>query len=152
MQVTTIGPEYTFKLGQILSRYLKPGDIIALFGNLGSGKTTFVKGIARGRKIKPKTVNSPSFVLINEYNSKPALYHFDLYRINDTAQIYRLGYEEYFFGKGICCIEWAEKLKGLLPREYLRIELFHKNKNKRLLKFTPYGRRYKELIKDICAY
>lgn len=146
MQIITNSPEETIKLGQKLSRYLKPQDIIALFGNLGSGKTTLVKGIGSGLGVKKKEVNSPSFVLVKEYKGRLPIYHFDLYRIKNIKQIYGLGYEEYFFNQGVSVIEWAERAKKLLPKEYLAIKLFVKGKNKRLLKFIPYGRRYQKLI------
>ncbi len=148
MQIITQSPEETIKLGQNLSRYLKSQDILALFGDFGSGKTTLVKGIAKGLGVNTKIVNSPSFVLLKEYKGKIPLYHFDFYRIKDIEQIYRLGYEEYLFNQGICVIEWAQRLKRLLPKEYLAVKLFVKEDNKRLVKFIPYGARYSKLIEQ----
>jgi tRNA threonylcarbamoyladenosine biosynthesis protein TsaE len=101
---------------------LQRGDIVALFGDLGSGKTQFVKGVCRAFKT-PTPATSPSFVILNRYIGKDdekkeiVLYHFDLYRVKSLAEIYDLGYEEYLQGNGICLIEWAEMLGELLPKQ-----------------------------------
>ena len=126
----------TLKLGKKFSAQLKPGDIVCLFGDLGSGKTTLVKGIAQGLGIAPDVVNSPTFVLLNIYEGKLPLYHFDLYRLEDVQEILALGYEEYFYGDGITIVEWAERLRHLLPEKYLRVELFHRGEEKRLIKVS----------------
>ncbi len=149
MQIVTQGPGQTIKIGQNLARNLRQQDIIALFGDLGSGKTTLVRGIAKGLKADAKEVNSPTFVLLREYKGRLPLYHLDLYRIKDIKQVCKIGYEDYLFNKGVSVVEWAEKMLKLLPKEYLGIKLFIKGKNKRLLKFLPHGERYKKLVKKI---
>ncbi len=128
---------------------LRIGDIIALTGELGSGKTTFTKGIAQGLGIREGKVKSPSFVLIKEYHGRIPLYHFDLYRLNDLDSIRATGYEEYLYGDGAAVIEWAERLNGLLPKEYLHVEFSIKDDGKRVIRFTPYGQRGSELIEGI---
>lgn len=109
----------TIRLGEQIAKKLKPGDVIALIGELGSGKTTLVKGIAKGLGVKDcRYVNSPSFVIIKEYRGRLPLYHFDVYRLDSLASMDSLGYEEYFYGDGVCVVEWADKIKELLPKRH----------------------------------
>ena len=136
-------------MGKRLGILLTAGDVIALTGELGSGKTTFTKGIASGLGITEDRVKSPSFVLIKEYHGRIPLYHFDLYRLNDLDSTRATGDEEYLYGDGAAVIEWAERLNGLLPKEYLNVELTIKDDNSRDIKFTPHGERYKELIEGL---
>jgi len=137
----------TKSLGEKIARCLKPGDNVALVGELGSGKTTFTKGIAKGLSIKnPEYVNSPSFVLIREYEGRVSLYHFDLYRLERLEDIEYMGIQEYLGGKGVVVIEWAEKLGHLTPNEYLKVDIDIKGKEKRRFRFTPYGKRYSDII------
>ena len=99
----------TFQFAEKLSQYLKPGDVIGLEGDLGAGKTTFTKGIAKGLGIK-KNINSPTFTIIKEYTGgKYPLYHMDVYRLDDSME--DLGFDEYFHGDGITVIEWAHLIK-----------------------------------------
>lgn len=139
----------TKQFGERLSKCLKPGDIICLNGELGSGKTTLVKGIAKGLEVKEGKVNSPTFVLMNIYNGKMPIYHFDLYRINDNEQMAPLGFSEFFYGEGISVIEWAERLSGFAPKDCLKIQLKHKKENERDLKVSAIGRRSKEIVKKL---
>ena len=138
MKVITNSAQETINLGKQLGRYLKAGDILGLIGELGSGKTTLVKGIAQGLGVKDKEdVSSPSFVLIKEYLGRIPLFHLDLYRLDDIVDIERLGVEEYLFDEGVCAIEWAEKMKMLLdmtPEE--RANLGRKNREVILRDFT----------------
>jgi len=112
----------TMAWGEKLSRSLRPGDVVAFFGDLGSGKTRTVQGICRGLGCFEQ-VSSPTFTLINEYSGKFPVYHFDLYRIESEREIYDLGYEEYFNGDGVCLIEWAERIARLLPPTSITILL-----------------------------
>jgi tRNA threonylcarbamoyladenosine biosynthesis protein TsaE len=122
----------TMLIGERLARTLKPGDMIALSGDLGSGKTTFTKGIGKGLGVKnSKRINSPTFVLIKEYNGKIPLYHLDLYRLDDLKEIENLAIEEYIYGSGVTVIEWAEKMKNLLPRKYISVRFKVKGDSKR---------------------
>ena len=126
------GPRETIDFAARFAKGLREVDIVALVGNLGSGKTTFVKGIAKGLGVKDyRHVNSPSFVLIKEYKAKILLYHFDLYRLDSIKDIEDLDTDGYFFGKGITAIEWADKCKVLLPKYYIRVEFKIKGENVR---------------------
>lgn len=139
----------TIDLGVRLARHLRRGDILCLFGELGTGKTTLIKGIAKGLKVNPSKVNSPTFVLMNTYEGRLPLYHFDLYRLNNVREISSIGYEEYLYGDGVAVIEWAEKLAELLPQEHFRIQLLHRGVNERLLKLAAYGKNYEKTIEHI---
>ena len=137
----------TKELGARLAKLLRPGDNIALTGNLGSGKTTLTKGIARGLKIeKPEYVNSPSFVLMKEYKGRANLYHFDLYRLDSLEDIEYIGMQEYLDGDGIVVIEWADRMKMLLPSEYLEISINITAEEKREFTFIAHGKRYNNIV------
>ncbi|MDZ7333382.1 MAG: tRNA (adenosine(37)-N6)-threonylcarbamoyltransferase complex ATPase subunit type 1 TsaE [candidate division KSB1 bacterium] len=112
----------TIEWGKNLGRLLAPGDVIGLFGDLGSGKTKTIQGICLGLECHDP-VTSPTFTIINEYQGKYPIYHFDLYRIDSEQELYDLGYEEYFYDEGICLIEWAERIQPLLPSDHLEIHL-----------------------------
>lgn len=140
----------TINFGKKLAAHLKPSDVVALIGELGSGKTTFTKGIALGLGVKSAdSIISPSFVLLREYKGQAPLYHFDLYRLDKIEQLEQLGYEEYFYGKGISIIEWAEKAESFLPGNYLKIELFHKKLNERIIKVSALGLKFKDLLNKL---
>jgi len=131
----TKSPEETKKLGRNLARQLEPGSVMALIGPLGSGKTVLIQGICSGLGVE-KVVTSPSFVIINEYpgrlhESSIWIYHFDLYRLENVEEFIKLGYEEYFYGKGITLIEWAEKVKSFLPRKRWEVNLKIISENER---------------------
>ena len=150
MEIISQSVKDTINIGKAIAKNLKPSDIICLFGELGSGKTVLTKGIAQGLGIERKRVISPSFVLIREHSQgKLPLYHFDLYRLKEARDILALGYEEYLYGEGVTVIEWADRLKYLIPAEFLKIELFIKENSKRQLKFSTFGKRYKELLERI---
>ena len=147
MLIVTKNPTQTIEFGRRISRFFKKGDVVALFGSLGTGKTTLVKGIAKGLGIRRTIVNSPSFVLFKEYKTKLPLYHFDFYRIKKAQDSYSVGLEEYLFSDGVCVIEWADRIKRFLPTEFLKIELKLKNTNQRGIRLTGVGHHYKDLIK-----
>ena len=149
VQLTTDSAAKTMEVAEHLAGHLHPGDIVCLFGELGSGKTTFAKGIAQGLKVNPHKVNSPTFVLLNSYHGRLPLYHFDFYRLEEKAEISLIGYEEFLYGDGVAVIEWPERLGDLLPKEYLGISLIRKTEETRLIKFNPQGLRYKELTKHL---
>jgi len=137
----------TQMLGARLAKLLNPGDNIALTGNLGSGKTTFTKGLARGLNIeKPEYVNSPSFVLMKEYKGRANLYHFDLYRLDSLEDIEYISMREYLDGDGIVVIEWADRMKMLLPAQYLEISIGIAAEKKRKFTFIGHGKRYNNII------
>ena len=125
--------EYGIRLG----REAHPGQVIALTGDLGAGKTTLTKAIARGLGIS-ETVTSPTFTIVKEYRSgRLPLFHFDVYRIGDVEEMYELGYEEYFFGDGVCVIEWADLIEELIPEDALRISIaYGQNEEERIYTCT----------------
>ena len=126
----TESPEETQILGEKLGKTLKQGDVIALVGDLGTGKTCLTQGIARGVGIAPDAVvNSPSYILINEYNGTIPIYHIDLYRLENSAEIAELGLSEYVEGDGICIVEWAERMADLLPDTCIKIHITLANTN-----------------------
>jgi len=133
-------------LGTRLADCLKKGDIVCLFGDLGSGKTTFTKGIARGLKINANKVNSPTFVLMNAYQGKHPLFHFDFYRLNTPAEITAIGYEDFFYDNGITVIEWPQRLGRLLPKDYLRVKFASKGEEKRFIHVSVRGKRSSEIL------
>ena len=116
--------EETIKIGEALAKRLKPGDVVALIGNLGAGKTVLTKGIAGGLGVKDiRYVNSPTFVIIKEYKGRIPLYHFDIYRLNKSSMLDSGSYEEYFYGNGVTVIEWADKLRSILPKKHIEVRL-----------------------------
>ena len=120
----TDSPEETQALGEKLGKTLKQGDVIALVGDLGTGKTCLTQGIARGVGIAlDEIVNSPSYILINEYNGAMPIYHIDLYRLENSEEIAELGLSEYIEGDGICIIEWAERIADTLPDTCIEIHI-----------------------------
>jgi len=135
--ITTHSPEETLKAGEKLAKKLKPGSFIALIGELGSGKTIFTKGIAKGLGVKDcKYVNSPTFVILKKYKGKIPLYHFDIYRLDSGGDLDSVGYEEYFYGKGVTVVEWADKITYILPKKRIDVEFFHNGENKRKIKVS----------------
>lgn len=132
----------TRQFAQQLAARLKPGDFIALEGELGAGKTTFTQGLAKGLGVAG-VVNSPTFTLIKEYSGRLPLYHMDVYRVEqDVAD---LGLDEYFFGEGVCVVEWASLIESVLPEERLTIRLLAGPEQSRICVLEPRGRRYEEL-------
>ena len=123
----------TMVCAERLAGQLKPGDIVLLQGDLGAGKTTFVKGLVQGFKLSPKKVNSPTFVLMNYYKGKLPIYHFDLYRLGNSKELDTLDFDEYFYGEGICLIEWPERLGEHKPKTYYLVEFKHKGENQRTI-------------------
>ena len=113
----------TIELGRALSRRLKPGDVVAFYGDLGAGKTTMIKGICAGLGVTD-VVKSPSFVIITEYRARVPVYHIDLYRLDGSIHpLEGLGLESYLAGDGVCLVEWAERGEALLPPEVVRVRM-----------------------------
>ncbi|MFO7675269.1 MAG: tRNA (adenosine(37)-N6)-threonylcarbamoyltransferase complex ATPase subunit type 1 TsaE [bacterium] len=112
----------TIALGRALADELAPGDIVAFFGDLGSGKTTMIKGIAAGLGVAEK-VRSPSFVIVTEYRGRLPVYHVDLYRLADAAELGAAELDEYFDRDGITIVEWAERALGVLPERAVRVSI-----------------------------
>lgn len=121
--IETNSAEETFRLGEKLGHLAIPGQIYTLNGDLGVGKTVFTQGVASGLGIK-EPVNSPTFTIVQEYeDGRMPFYHFDVYRIGDLEEMEEIGYDDYFFGNGICLIEWAELIQELLPETIISITI-----------------------------
>jgi tRNA threonylcarbamoyladenosine biosynthesis protein TsaE len=142
-------PEETMALGTALAALLQPGDVVALSGNLGTGKTTMVQGLARGLGIT-QPVTSPTFILINEYRSTPPLYHVDCYRLVDApAEAWAIGLDELLYDDGICVIEWADRLMSRLPAERLDVILTWVSPHEREIEIVGRGARYVALVRSL---
>jgi len=129
--------EDTIALGKALGKKLKVGSVVALVGDLGSGKTVFTKGIAQGLGVKnARYVNSPTFVIIKEYKGRVPLYHFDLYRLDHHSSFDEMNYEEYFYGPGVTVIEWADKIEKSLPMQYIKVKLKVTGEDKRRIEIS----------------
>lgn len=140
--LTTKSAEETIAIARTFAGRLRRGDVVTLFGDLGSGKTQFVKGVCQTLKTRTPAT-SPSFVILNRYdgmderNNELLLYHFDLYRVKSLAEIYDLGYEEFIQGDSICLIEWAEMLGELLPKQRYDVRFsLGENENERQIEIT----------------
>ena len=121
MVIESFCPEDTFALGQKIGELVKPGTVISLVGDLGVGKTVFTQGLAKGLGIT-EPVNSPTFTIVQVYDGgRLPFYHFDVYRIGDIEEMDEIGYEDYFYGEGVCLIEWADLIRELLPEHTGRI-------------------------------
>lgn len=141
-------PEKTMEFSKLLGELLQPGDVIALEGDLGAGKTTFTKGLALGLGVK-RNVNSPTFTIIKEYHGRLPLFHMDVYRVEDSFE--DLGFDEYFEGNGVTVVEWAHLIDEQLPDDLLTINLFLGENNTRRIVLEPKGKRYEELSKEILS-
>ena len=123
MVIETHDPEETFEVGRTIGMNAKPGQIYTLTGDLGVGKTVFTQGVAAGLGIT-EPVNSPTFTIIQEYeDGRLPFYHFDVYRIGDLEEMAEIGYDDYFFGQGICLIEWAELIEEILPEKRIEVTI-----------------------------
>ncbi len=142
----TYSREETEKLGCRLAKLLKPSDVIALEGDLGAGKTTFAKGLAKGLGIQ-RVVNSPTFTIIKEYEGDLPLYHMDVYRLEGQDE--DLGFDEYFFGDGVTVVEWAQFIQDLLPEEHLKITIKHVKGDEREFRFIPNGERFIQICEEL---
>ena len=123
MIVETHSAEETFELGKKIGQQARPGQIYTLVGDLGVGKTVFTQGVARGLEIY-EPISSPTFTIIQVYEEgRMPFYHFDVYRIGDIEEMEEIGYDDYFFGEGICLIEWANLIEELLPENIIAVTI-----------------------------
>lgn len=149
LKYNTESAEETSNIGEQLGGLLSKGNIICLSGDLGAGKTAFTKGIAKGMGVKDY-VTSPTYTIINEYEGRLPLYHFDVYRLNDVSEMYELGYEEYFFGDGVVVLEWADIVRDIIPGERLWITILNtKGDNSREIIMEPTGEDYEKIVKGM---
>lgn len=143
----------TQAIGAAVGRALRPGDVLALAGDLGAGKTAFTQGVAAGLGITAP-VTSPTFVLVNRYRACDGriLHHADCYRLTDApAEMWDIGLTDLMAGDEILVIEWADRIPGLLPAEYLEIAFAYLAENRRRLVFAPHGARYTDLMRQVAA-
>lgn len=145
-QIRVNSVEETTQIAEKLALLLKPGDVITLEGDLGSGKTTFTKGIAIGLGVK-RTVNSPTYTIVKEYEGELPLYHMDVYRLESSDE--DIGFDEYFNGNGISVVEWAHFIEEFLPVEHLNIKISQLNNHSRLLEFSPRGRHFEWITAEV---
>lgn len=148
MILTTTSPENTQRLGEALGRLARPGDIFLLSGQLGAGKTCLTQGIAWGLGIEGYAT-SPSFVVMNQYQGRLPLYHIDLYRLENVAEVADLGLDDYLYGEGVCVVEWAERAPQAFPPEHLQINISYLGESSRRFEFKPGGKRYVELLSQL---
>lgn len=136
-QYVSEGPAETFRIGIILGELLGEGDIVALTGELGAGKTCLTQGIAKGLGVPESyQVTSPTFTLANEYPGRLRLNHLDVYRLSGSQDLQDLGYEEFFFGAGVTVIEWAEKIRDVIPEKSIRIVMAYLDPNRRSIEIA----------------
>jgi tRNA threonylcarbamoyladenosine biosynthesis protein TsaE len=133
IHVETANREETIQLGEKLGRACRGGEVFALRGGLAAGKTTLTKGIAQGLSIE-EDITSPTFTLINEYQGRLRLYHIDAYRLSGSAEFEAMGGEEFFYGKGVCVVEWSERLESILPKSAIVIDIEGVSGEKRSIK------------------
>lgn len=148
--VLTGSPRQTMSLGTRLGKLLEGGEIIGLIGELGAGKTCFVRGVTRGLEVgKDAWIRSPSFTLINEYHGRLPVYHIDLFRIETRPQLEGLNLREYLYSDGVSLIEWFENLPADEVDEYLELRIAYAEGNRRQLTFSPRGERYEEIVESL---
>jgi tRNA threonylcarbamoyladenosine biosynthesis protein TsaE len=148
--IQTRSASETVQIGKTIGKCLLSGDVVALVGELGAGKTQFIKGLASGVGIEdPTHISSPSFTLIHEYSGKIPFYHIDLFRLGREQEAEELGLEDYFQGRGITAIEWADKIPSLLPEELLFVSIAYVDKNIRSLEVAGKGKHFEDLLNHV---
>lgn len=148
MTLRTASAEETRTAGEALGRLLRPGDVVLLQGDLGAGKTTFTQGLARGAG-SDELVNSPTFILVNEYRGRLPIYHADLYRLNDPDEVAALDLAGISLD-GALVVEWPERGDGLLPEDHVLVRIEHLAPEERLLRFIPRGSRAERVVAALC--
>ena len=151
VQLETHTVEDTQQFGQTLGKWVQQNGeplCMALIGDLGTGKTHLSQGIAKGFGVTEE-ITSPTFAIMNTYEvNRTHLYHFDVYRIGSSDEMYDIGYEEYINGEGVCIIEWANLIEDILPDEYLHIELKYKDMSREMI-LNPVGEKYEKIVEEL---
>nr|WP_317332729.1 tRNA (adenosine(37)-N6)-threonylcarbamoyltransferase complex ATPase subunit type 1 TsaE [uncultured Romboutsia sp.] len=137
----------TKEIGYKLGNLLTSGSVICLIGDLGAGKTTMTQSLAKALDVDDY-ITSPTFTIVNEYEGKMPLYHFDVYRIGSSDEMYDIGYDDYINGEGVCIIEWANLIEDILPDEYLYIELKYKDMSREMI-LNPVGEKYEKIVEEL---
>lgn len=148
LKIISHSPEETRELGRKIGELARPGDVFLLVGNLGSGKTCLTQGIAWGVGTEEYAL-SPSFVIMRELYGRLPLYHIDLYRLDRIEESMDLGLDEYFYGKGVCVVEWAEKALSIMPANHLLIEINYLSDAERSFQLKPRGQRYRKIKEEL---
>ncbi len=150
IKIITKTPEELTYIGKRMAKFLTAGDLVALDGDLGAGKTTLSQGIAQGLDIAG-IVNSPTFTIVHEYNDgRLPFYHFDVYRLQQPQELEDIGYEDYFYGEGVTVVEWANMIDDYLPEEYLQITINHHQQGRELA-LKAIGRHYEQIVEELCG-
>lgn len=145
--------ESTSSFGTALGRFMLKGQVVALSGELGAGKTTLIKAICKGAGIPDDiVVSSPSYTLVNEYDGKIPVYHFDFYRLEGAKDIHELGYDEYLDGDGISLVEWADIAPEIIPPEHLELKIDIRGESERKLTLTARGKSYEKIVDSLLAW
>jgi tRNA threonylcarbamoyladenosine biosynthesis protein TsaE len=148
--VISHSPQETYDFGKLLGENLQSGDLVALCGELGAGKTCLTQGIARGLGVPEEyLVTSPTFTIINEYPGRLTLYHLDLYRLSGPRDLDEIGYEDCFTDSGVVVMEWAEKIKEILPERAILIAITYIDEKKRKMVFSPNSEEIAHLVKEL---
>lgn len=149
-EIESNSSQQTSDIGFAIGKQAGEGDVFALSGELGAGKTCFTAGLARGLGVtEDYAITSPTFTFINEYPGRCRLYHFDVYRLNHLIELDDLGYEEYVSGRGVVVIEWAEKIAGALPSDAVIIHFQYVDENRRVIRFRGPQKKIWNLVQDI---
>lgn len=150
LQITTGSPSETEELGMSIGSLLQPGFFLALRGTLGGGKTCFTRGVVAS--LAPQSndlVASPTYAIMNSYPGSTPVYHFDFYRLTGDDDIVELGFEEYFYGDGVCIVEWSERLAELLPSDLLTLLFEYSGEDQRLITITSSGNKSAAVLKQL---
>lgn len=151
-KINSFSPEATYEIAFRLARKLKGSELIALEGDLGAGKTQFVKGLAAGLGATD-TVTSPTFMLLHNYEGRLPLAHFDVYRLPTPEALEELGYEEFFYGPGVTAVEWSDLISEYLPEDYLLVRITRiddaKQGEGRLIELVPFGKSSEALVDEL---
>lgn len=146
-QVLSHSASETFEQGRVLGEFLPVPSVVSFFGELGAGKTTFIKGLVCGAAhIDPSAVQSPTFTFLHVYEGRKRVFHFDLYRLRDSDEFLSMGFDEYFDAEGICCIEWSERITRYLPQPRVAVTLEHVQNDQRLITIERLGNDVKSKI------
>ncbi len=135
----------TEQVGAVLASRLRAGDVVAMSGDLGAGKTVFIRGLARGLGVT-RRVTSPTYTIVNEYDGKLPLYHFDMYRLSGPDEFYDIGWDDYLKRGGVCAVEWSERAEGLLPENTVYVCIAAQDETRRTIEIT--GREMEEFHAD----
>jgi tRNA threonylcarbamoyladenosine biosynthesis protein TsaE len=139
----------TAELGTMLAARLRAGDVLALVGNLGAGKTRLVQAVAAAMGVDRSQVTSPTFVLLQQYAGRLPIYHFDTYRLRDLDEFLELGAEELLSADGVCFIEWGDRVETVLPADHLRCEIEMLGETERQFRFSGTGARPAEIVREL---